>query len=155
MFWLQNHAGFITLYQSVRVVPESWEGSLQAQATQGNYTTQDSSGMCHLMPRRHLPEWREEDERAFVHCGSSAVNHAITLNWVCHRAFQSVICHFIVTCCKLQLKVAGIWYPTATVYKCPLIILSPLWQMPLRHQVAHATAIPSGIISLCRARPPS
>ena len=25
--------------------------------------------MCHLMPRRHLPEWREEDERAFVHRG--------------------------------------------------------------------------------------
>ena len=25
--------------------------------------------MCHLMPQRHLPEWREEDERAFVHHG--------------------------------------------------------------------------------------
>ena len=37
----------------------------------------------------------------------------------------------------------------ATVYKCPLILLSPLWQMPLRHQVALASAIPSGIISLC------
>ena len=24
---------------------------------------------CHLMPQRHLPEWREEDERAFVHRG--------------------------------------------------------------------------------------
>ena len=23
--------------------------------------------MCHLMPQRHLPEWREEDEWAFVH----------------------------------------------------------------------------------------
>ena len=34
----------------------------------GKYATQESSGMCHLMPWRHLPEWREEDERAFVHC---------------------------------------------------------------------------------------
>ena len=32
--------------------------------TQGNYATQDDSGMCHLMPQWHLPEWREEDERA-------------------------------------------------------------------------------------------
>ena len=24
--------------------------------TQGNYATQDNSGMYHLMPRRHLPE---------------------------------------------------------------------------------------------------
>ena len=35
------------------------------------------------------------------------------------------------------------------MYKCPLILLSPLWQMPLWHQVANATAILSGIISLC------
>ena len=33
--------------------------------TQGNYATQDNIGMCHLMPQRHLPEWREDDERAF------------------------------------------------------------------------------------------
>ena len=52
------------------------------------------------MPQRHLPKWREEDERAFVHCDSSGLNHAITSNWVCHRAFQSVIRHFIVTSCK-------------------------------------------------------
>ena len=45
--------------------------------TQGNYATRDSSGMCHLMPRRHLPECREEDERAFVHCGSSGLNHML------------------------------------------------------------------------------
>ena len=53
--------------------------------TQGNYATQYSSGMCHLMPQRHLPEWREEEEEEgicskFVHCGSSALNHAITSN---------------------------------------------------------------------------
>ena len=35
------------------------------------------------------------------------------------------------------------------VYTGPLILLSPLWQMPLWHQVAYATAIPSGIISTC------
>ena len=52
--------------------------------------------MCHLMPRRHLPEWREEDERAFVHCGSSGLSHAITSNRVCHKAFQGVVRHFIV-----------------------------------------------------------
>ena len=34
--------------------------------------------MCHLMPQRHLLEWREEDKWAFVHCGSSGLNHAIT-----------------------------------------------------------------------------
>ena len=51
---------------------------LTVRVTQGNYATQDSSGMCHLMPQWHLPEWREEDEWAFVHCGSSGLNHAIT-----------------------------------------------------------------------------
>ena len=50
-----------------------WPGCwINQKSTQGNYATQDSCGMCHLMPWRHLPEWREEeDERAFVHCGSS------------------------------------------------------------------------------------
>ena len=115
----------------------------------------NSSGMCHSMPHRHLPEWREEEERAFVHRGSSGLNHAIACNWVCHRAFQSVICHFTVTSCKCSWQwlayccvQAFMWYPTATVYKCPFL-LSPLWQMLFWHQVAHATAIPSGMISLC------
>ena len=39
----------------------------QLYHTQGIYDTQDSSDMCHLMLQRHLPEWREEDEREFVH----------------------------------------------------------------------------------------
>ena len=69
---------------------------LQELYTQGNYATQDSSGMCHLMTQRHLPEWREEDERTFVHCGSSGVRHAIP-NQVCHKTFQTVVRHFIVT----------------------------------------------------------
>ena len=34
---------------------------------QGNYAAWDSSGLCHLMPQWHLSEWREEEERAFVH----------------------------------------------------------------------------------------
>ena len=33
--------------------------------------------MCHLMPQRHLPEWREEDERAFVHRGSWVSNKGL------------------------------------------------------------------------------
>ena len=32
--------------------------------TQGKYATWDSNGMCYLMPWRHLPEWRWEDEWA-------------------------------------------------------------------------------------------
>ena len=41
------------------------------------------------------------------------------------------------------------WFrPKLPVYKYLLILLSPLWQMPLWHQVAHATAIQHGIISL-------
>ena len=52
--------------------------------------------MCHWMPRRHLPEWKKEDERAFVHCGSSGLNYVIACNRVCHKAFQDVVCHFIV-----------------------------------------------------------
>ena len=35
-------------------------------STQGNYATQDSSGMRH--------EWREEKEQAFVHLGSLRPN---------------------------------------------------------------------------------
>ena len=45
--------------------------------TQGNYATRDSNGMCHLMPRQHLPVWREEDERAFVHYGSWKPNKGL------------------------------------------------------------------------------
>ena len=37
--------------------------------SQGKYATRDSNGMCHFMPWQHLPEWKEEDERAFVHRG--------------------------------------------------------------------------------------
>ena len=61
-----------------------------------NDATQDCSGMYHLMPQRHLPVWRKEDKRAFVHYDSSGINHAITSNRVCHNAFQSVVLDFIV-----------------------------------------------------------
>ena len=47
--------------------------------TQGNYATQESSGMCHLMPRQHLPERGEEDEWAFVHW-QLGLNHASSCN---------------------------------------------------------------------------
>ena len=43
---------------------------IRTKSTQGKYVPQDSTGMRHLMPWRHLPDWREEDEQAFVHCGS-------------------------------------------------------------------------------------
>ena len=63
--------------------------------TQGNYVTQDNSGICHVMPRGHLPEWREEVERAFLPRDFFTVavhlNHAITSNRVCHKAFQGVV----------------------------------------------------------------
>ena len=72
----------------------------QMLSTQGNYATPDSSGMCHLMPRRHMPGWGEEDERVFVHCGSSGLKDAMTSYIVYHQAFQSVVRYFIVTSCK-------------------------------------------------------
>ena len=104
----------------------------------------------------HMLAWREEEERAFVHWGSSGLNHAIACNWVCHRAFQSVICHFLVTSCKCSWQclaycwpLFGIQLPWCTSAhffsrhsgKCRCGIK---W-----HVFVHATAIPSGIISLC------
>ena len=56
--------------------------------------------MCHLMPQQHLPELREEDEYTVVR----GLNH---IHLSLHRAFQSVIHHFVVTSC-MQLIVAGI-----------------------------------------------
>ena len=69
--------------KNVSLAKENHAAVANYRPTQGNYATQDSSGMCHLMPRRHLPEWREEDELAFVHCGSSNLNHPIASNRVC------------------------------------------------------------------------
>ena len=59
--------------------------------TQGNYAIRDSSGMCHFKPRRHLQEWREKEEQAFVHCGNSGLNHAIALQSFskCHPSLYS------------------------------------------------------------------
>ena len=53
--------------------------------------------MCHLMSQWHLPEWQEVEEQAFIHSGSSGVNHVVTSKFkeVCHRACHSVICHFL------------------------------------------------------------
>ena len=94
--------GYVGLiWCSAAVAAASWSScECMLQLSQGNYATQNNSGMCHVMPRQHLPEWREEDEQAFVHCGSSGQNHAITSNQICHKAFQGVICHFVVTSCK-------------------------------------------------------
>ena len=43
------------------------------------------------------------------------------------------------------LVLSFIQYPTATVYKCHLLFLVLLWQMPMWHRMTYATAIPSGI----------
>ena len=59
---------------------EKLKMSRSHRAAQENYATQDNSGMYHLMPWWHLPEWREEDERAFVRCGTSGLKHAFTSN---------------------------------------------------------------------------
>ena len=62
-------------------------------STQENYATQDNSGMCHLMPRRYLPEWRERMS-GHLYTGILGLNHAMTSIWVCHKAFQGIVCHF-------------------------------------------------------------
>ena len=46
-------------------------------------------GMCHLMPRWHLPEWREEDEQVFVRRGS----------WKAYKCLDNTISH-----CQLHLQ---------------------------------------------------
>ena len=59
-----------------------------------------ASGMCHLMPQFHPPEWGNTEEQAFEYRGKSDFSHLVTLTGVCHRACKSVIHHFIVTLCK-------------------------------------------------------
>ena len=75
---------------------------------QKSYATQESSGICHLMPRWHLPEWREEDERAFVHCGSSGLNHAITSKLSLPPSFLKRNLSLYSDFFQMQLTVAGI-----------------------------------------------
>ena len=49
-----------------------------------------SSGICHLMPCRHLPEWREEDEYEWtlLHWGSSDLNHTINQTITQNKAIK-------------------------------------------------------------------
>ena len=61
--------------------------------TQGYYATRDSDGMCHLMPQRHLPEWTDEDEQAFVHRGS----------WIAKYGLDNTASH-----CQLHLQEVAI-----------------------------------------------
>ena len=62
---------YVYIYNSGYVCEKKGIGdvlfSICNSGTQGNYATQDSSGIHHLMPRWHLPEWREKEERAFVY----------------------------------------------------------------------------------------
>ena len=54
--WTQEHPD---LYSQFYIIQNIWLLSYdfcsRVGPTQGNYATQDSSGMCHLMPWRHLP----------------------------------------------------------------------------------------------------
>ena len=110
---------------------------------------------CHLGKQWHKSlgtTVQSGKEQAFVHHGSSGLNHAATSNRVCHmRACPSIIHHLKVTCkCSWQ------WL----VYYC-LIYLAfkwcvqrsvpslAIWQITLWRRVASATAILSGTISPC------
>ena len=119
--------------------------------TRGNYATRDSSGMCHLMPQRHLLEWREEDEQAFVHHGIWISNKGLdnTMPAIVNCIYMEVTINWQTTPWKAlwQTLKSMVWTWTATMYKCLLIFPSPLWQMLPWHQVAHATAILSDIQS--------
>ena len=127
----------------------AWNSSKNLSITQGSYATVDSSGMCHLMPQQHLPEWTQEDERPFVHCGI----------WISNKGLDNTVPAIVNYIIKWQtipwkalwqtlLDVMAWFRPELPVCKCLLILLSPLWQMPLWHQVGHATIILSGIFSL-------
>ena len=140
MFWNTNIVSYV-IY-----IPEVWH-----YIHQGNYVTRDISGMCHLMPQQHLPEWREEEEQAFVHHGS----------WIPNKGLETTLCqqlstvftwsHYKVMDDSLKWSVAdsdaiaSSWDLNChSVFKCPLLLLPLLTDA----SVAHATAILSGIISL-------
>ena len=46
-------------YQMINEIARGIVTQISLYSTQGNYATQESSDMCHLMPPWHLPEWRE------------------------------------------------------------------------------------------------
>ena len=77
------------------------------RVTQGNYTTQDSSGMCHLMPQQYLPVWQEE-EWAFVHHGSWITNKGLvntkptTVDCIYMKSLYSDGWHFWKLCGRLS-----------------------------------------------------
>ena len=65
--------------------------SVSNNTTHGNYATRDCNGMRHLIPQRHLSEWREEDEQEFVHRGSWIPNKSLhttraTVNYLYKRS---------------------------------------------------------------------
>ena len=108
-------------------------------------TTWCNSGIC---------QSGEVGRQTFVHCHGS---------WIQIKAYRK-------RCpsqCQLYLHDVSIkwrmtlWQPLrqtqidvetwiVTIYKGLHLLLTPLWQMPLWHYVAHTTAIHSGIISLRR-----
>ena len=105
-------------------------------------------------PQWHLPPWREENEQAFVHCGKWKSNKGLdniangpalhvhsTCNKVTNDMFPSVAEDQIIWQSVFEISIAS-------VYKGPLILLSPLWHIPPWPRVSYATVILSGIISL-------
>ena len=60
-----------------------WSCSWNSRGTQGNYTTYDSSGMCHLKPICQLPEWQEEERRSSP------------IYTVAQRQLRSIPCNYI------------------------------------------------------------
>ena len=108
------------------------------------------------MPQRHLPEWREvEGERASVHQGSWIPNKGLdnTMPATVNCIYMEVTVNDTLESSVADSNVIARFRQDLPVYKCPLILLSPLWQMPLWHHVAHVTAIVSGIISLYYVNP--
>ena len=128
-------------------------------STQGNYATRGNNGMCHLMPRRQLPEWWEEDGWAFVHCGSRIPNKDLdntmpaTVNCIT-RSHYKVMDDTLESSVTVGLRcnsMISTW--TATVYKCLLTLLSPLshvlpWHMPLLSWVAWFPCVASSYMCI-------
>ena len=100
--------------------------------TQGNYATQDSTGMWHLMPWWHLTEWRQKEEWYMGICTLWQFKSKLCYYiWVCHRKCHlSLYSDFML----VQLTVAGIVLPR------PFVQIST----PPLTTVANATVASSG-----------
>ena len=124
--------------------------------TQGKYATLDIYGMWHLMAtvasatcgerRMSRPLYtvaNKSQMKALIKLQMTLSLHVPSIcNKVTNDMFPNVAEDQIIWQRVLEISVA-------TVYKGPLIQLSPQWQMPTWHRMSYATVILSGIISLC------